>query len=169
MGANIYQPHLLILSEDDAYRDLANGFVGHSAIAIKKIQVDQPAGGWLKLLNAFTQNHVRDMETYTHRHVLMLLDLDGNSNRYRDDILPKIPANIYNRFFVLSCKDEAENLKSDMGRGKWEQMGEQLAESCHNDAYGRLNSPWLLPQLDHNRIELARLGSTVRPFIFKEV
>ena len=166
MGTNIYQQHLLILSEDDAYRDLANGFVGHFAIVLNKIQIDQPAGGWSKLLDAFTQNYACDIQKYTHRHVLMLLDLDGSSNRYCEDILPKIPANIHNRVFVLSCKDEAENIKRELGQGKWEDMGLKLAESCYDDAYDKLDSPWLLPQLHHNKDELIRLANTVRPFIF---
>ncbi len=46
MSANKYQPHLLILPEDDANRELANGFILNQAINPRVVQIMPPAR-WL--------------------------------------------------------------------------------------------------------------------------
>jgi hypothetical protein len=53
MSINKYKRHLLILSEDDAYKDIANGFVNHFAIVGNQIHIAQSAGGWGELLTLF--------------------------------------------------------------------------------------------------------------------
>ena len=39
MSVNRYRPHIMILPEDDANRQLANGFVSHAFIAPRSVQV----------------------------------------------------------------------------------------------------------------------------------
>ena len=48
MSVNKYLPHLLILPEDDANRELANGFVLNHAVNSRAVQILPPAGGWKK-------------------------------------------------------------------------------------------------------------------------
>ena len=166
MGVNKYQSHLLILAEDDAYRDLANGFVKHFAVAVNKILIEKPAGGWLELLKIFSQEYESDVRKYPNRYVLLLLDLDGDQERSEEIFTNRIPDEIKDRVFILCCKDEAESIKGELGSGKFEAIGEKLAQSCYDDTYINSNTPWLCSQLQHNRNELARLATTVRSFLF---
>ncbi len=165
MGINKELPHLLILPEDDAYRDLANGFVNYDAVADNRIHIAKPAGGWLKLLDVFSQEYESSVRDNRSRHVLLLLDLDGRCGRYSEKVLPKIPEEIRDRVFILSCNDEAENFKKELGGGKFEDFGEKLSKSCRENAYTK--SDWLCPQLCHNKNELHRLATAVRSFLFK--
>ena len=166
MAINKYEKHLLILSEDIAYQDIAVGFVNHIEGACRRIKIVRPAGGWKKLLEIFSQEYVSGVRQYENRHVLLLLDLDGRPERYSGEILGYIPDDINNRVFVLSCMDEAENFKKEMGTGKSEAIGVKLAESCFKGEYADSDSPWMCPQLLHNEDELNRLATAVRPFLF---
>lgn len=170
MGVNNYQPHLLILSEDDAYKDMANGFFTHFAIISSGVHIAKPAGGKAKLLDFFLQTHVTAVRKYQQRHVLLLLDLDGDLG-CRPNIVKQIPTDIHERVFFLCSLNEAENIKKDLGSGKFEAIGEKLAEVCYTDAYAHAQpgNPWLCPQLEHNRDEVERLARAVRPFLFNVV
>lgn len=165
MSTNKYQPHLLILPEDDAYRDMANGFVKHFAIILRKIQIEKPARGWLDLLECFSKEYVQGVRTYPERHILLLLDLDGQSER-GSRLFDKIPIDIKDRVFFLCGLNEAEDIKRELGSGHFEVIGERLAQSCYDVAHANSNSPWLCQQLQYNKDELVRLATVVRPFIF---
>jgi hypothetical protein len=165
MSLNKYQPHLLILPEDDAYRDMANGFVNHFAIAERKIHIAVPARGWLNLLTSFLQEHVDVMRKYPRRHVLLLLDLDGQSTRDRD-CLSQVPTDIQDRVFLLCSLDQAENIKREPGSGMFEAIGDKLAQSCYDGSHDSPNALWSCPQLQHNKAELDRLAAAVHPFLF---
>jgi hypothetical protein len=165
MGINQFKPHLLILSEDDGYKDIANGFVKHFAIVSHTVQIEKPFGGWLKLLEGFSQEYEQSVRTYPHRHVLLLLDLDGEFER-TSRVLKQIPDDIRARVFFLCGLNNVERIKSGFGSGFSEDIGEQLAHSCYEDTHANEDTPWSCPQLRHNRGELDRLAAAVRPFIF---
>ncbi|MEL6815565.1 MAG: hypothetical protein AAFP03_12215, partial [Cyanobacteria bacterium J06598_3] len=57
MSVNKYQECLLVLPEDDANRQLANGFSNNIGINENVIQVLPEAGGWKKVLNKFEQTY----------------------------------------------------------------------------------------------------------------
>jgi hypothetical protein len=42
---NKYRPHVIVIPEDDANRQIANGFLLHPAIATRAVGVMPPAGG----------------------------------------------------------------------------------------------------------------------------
>ena len=165
MAVNNYDRHLLIIPEDDAYRDIANGFVGHFAVADKKIRVEKPAGGWLKLRQSFTQDHEKGLRQYPKRHVLMLLDLDGSPNRAQE-FTNAISKDIRERVFLLCCRNEAENVKKELGYGHFEPIGQQMAQSCYDNARDAPESPWTCGQLRQNEGELRRLAEAVCSFLF---
>jgi len=167
MICNPYQNHLLILSEDNAYKDMANGFAGHFAVDGDKINIVKPAGGVQKLLALFLQTYAAGLLKYQNRHVLLLFDLDGNPNHHLKTIIfNQIPNDIKSRVFFLCGLNEAEDIKRDLGSGKIEDIGERLAESCHDHSYNGPETPWRCSQLAHNRAELKRLAEAVRHFIF---
>ena len=57
MGVNRSLPHVFVLPEDDANRQMANGF-HQQVMQERQMQVLQPAGGWAKVLNLFESEHV---------------------------------------------------------------------------------------------------------------
>ena len=77
---NRYPPHILVLPEDDANSQLANGFQQHLFLW-NRIQVLPVAGGWTKVLDSFEKDHVREMVTYPNRTMVLLIDFDGQQER----------------------------------------------------------------------------------------
>ncbi|HEX4229241.1 MAG TPA: hypothetical protein VHZ07_11265 [Bryobacteraceae bacterium] len=61
MSVNKFKPHVLILPEDDANRQLANGFLlALDPIVQRNVQVLPVAGGWIEVLHCFKSDHVAE-------------------------------------------------------------------------------------------------------------
>jgi len=161
MGTNNYRAHVHILPEDDADRELANGFIlGVLPAYSRAIQVLPPAGGWIKLLDEFRSFHMLGMRTFPLRQVVLLIDFDDDLNRV-SWIKRSIPEDLSGRVFVLGALGEPEDLRKDFGPD-YESIGQRLAEDCRDGT-----SPiWNHPQLRHNLCELDRLRQYVRPLLF---
>ena len=164
---NIYQPHLLVLPEDDANRQILVGFKNHLAVNSRKMEVQNIAGGWLVAVNAVVEVHVPLMRKFPMRHVLLVIDFDGHSER-REYVLTKIPADVQDRFYILSCSDEPERLLASMGiraeeGSKLETLGKRLATDCERDTH----ETWNHAMLVHNATELERLRANVKDFLFR--
>lgn len=123
MSANKYQPHVLVLPEDDANSQLANGFV----LEVKhnrRIQILTEAGGWLSVCERFVSEHVKGMRDYPERYLVLLLDFDGQTDR-ADKVKEKVPDDLKSRVFVLGVQSEPEELKklasarSKILAGRW--------------------------------------------------
>ena len=76
MSINKYKPHIWVIPEDDANRQLANGFVQHHSIDIRAIEIDAPAGGWEDVLKLFEREFVQYLHNNQLAHVVMLVDFD---------------------------------------------------------------------------------------------
>lgn len=48
MSVNVYQQHVLVLPEDDANRQIVNGFLLEPSLNERVIQVLPIAGGWAR-------------------------------------------------------------------------------------------------------------------------
>jgi hypothetical protein len=48
MAVNKYKPHIYVLPEDDANRQIANGFLLHESVDSRSIQVMPTTGGWTR-------------------------------------------------------------------------------------------------------------------------
>jgi hypothetical protein len=66
MSPNAYQDHVIILPEDDADRQIANGFRSsyHLGNANRKVWVVNEAGGWLKAKDLLEQTYVPHLQNY---------------------------------------------------------------------------------------------------------
>lgn len=161
MSVNLYKPHVLVLPEDDANRQLANGFLKDPALNLRAIQVLPVEGGWSKVRDAFVARHQEQMRNYPFRHLVLLIDFDeqveDRFSRFKDCI----PADVSERVFLLGTCDEPEPLRKDQGTSL-EKLGEQLARAC---AEGRPGL-WAHHMLQHNQPELERLTNKVKPFLF---
>ena len=67
MSVNVYKPHVLVLPEDDANREIANGFLLAPSLKLRNIQVLPCAGGWGKVLACFLDDHVSGLRKFPGR------------------------------------------------------------------------------------------------------
>lgn len=149
-----------MLPEDDANRQLANGFLLDQQLSIRKIQVLEAAGGWNELLLHFGADHVAGMERYVHRFLVLLIDFDGNQDRLHN-AKARIPEHLKERVFILGAWDEPEGLRR-AGLGSYEQIGLAMARDCREET----DTTWGHALLRHNASELTRLRQRVRPILF---
>lgn len=60
-----------MLPEDDANRQMANGFLLDQYLSTSKIQVLEEVGGWKLVLDRFISDHVAGMERYPYRFMVL--------------------------------------------------------------------------------------------------
>ena len=160
MSPNEDRPHVLVLPEDDANRQLANGF--HLRVdwdCNRQMQVLRSAGGWHKVLDVFKAKHVSDMKRCTKRFMVLLIDFDKKTSRL-DEAKAAIPEYLADRVFILGVWSEPEKLPADLG--SYESLGAKLASDCREET----DATWQHTLLRHNAGELDRLRQHVRPILF---
>ena len=161
MSTNSFLPHVLVLPEDDANRQLAIGFRLEIPFALsRKIQVLPIAGGWLRVLDCFEKDHVGAMARFPNRTMVLLIDFDGQRDRL-DRAKAVIPDNLKDRGFVLGAWTDPEALKAILG--SYEKIGQALAEDCREETA----TTWGHELLRHNAGEMERLRQQVRPILFQ--
>ena len=150
MSVNRYQPHVFILPEDDANRQLALGFLQKTASS-HQIYLLPVAGGWSHVCDEFKSDHVTAMHRFDNRAMILLVDFDNDPNRL-DRVQAVIPADLLDRVFVLGVRPEPEALKQ-AGLGSYEEIGKAMADDCHVGS----QATWGHQLLSHNAGELDRL------------
>ncbi len=161
MSPNKYKPHLFVLPEDDPNRQIANGFLLNPALNERAIQVLPVAGGWKKVRDKFKNVHVHEMERFSERSILLIVDFDNQGEKRLLDIRVEIPNSLTDRAFILGAKSEPENLRADLGMS-FEDIGKALSKDCVDNT----RTIWRHDLLIHNDTELDRLISFVKPFLF---
>lgn len=157
---NRFRPHVLVLPEDDADRQLANGFLLHLDLAPRAIQVLAEAGGWHEVVERFLRDHVRDMERYTNCFMILLIDFDDSEERL-EAVKAKIPQNLANRVFFLGSLSDPEALKREFA-DTYENIGLRLAQDCREGT----SNTWGHRLLQNNAGELGRLRASVYSILF---
>jgi hypothetical protein len=152
---NKYAPHVLVLPEDDANRQIANGF-GLEIGGLRQFQILGPAGGWHKVLELFRSVHIAEMERCASRTMVLLVDFDESSGRL-GQLKEVIPSHLSDRVFVLGVWTEPEDLPQGL-----KETGESLATDCREGT----STTWDHELLKHNAAEVDRLRQIVRPFLF---
>ncbi len=161
MSVNRYEPHIIILPEDDANRQIANGFSKCLNVKNTVIQVLPPAKGWGAALEKFETDLRYKMDKYANQRVLMLVDYDNQYENRFHLMQEKIPDNLRNRVFILGVKTEPEDLRRDL-RMTFEEIGTILTENCPL----AINEIWKNSFLIHNESERMRMVDDVRSFLF---
>ena len=162
MSVNRNLPHIFVLPEDDANRQLVNGFVLELTRNVRQIQALPEAGGWLKALGRFDNprdSHLTSLRKYPNSFLVVMIDGDGEEARF-DEARRKIPADLSDRIFILGVWTEPEALKKDLG--SYEKIGRALAQDCREGTA----RTWGHALLRHNETEVARLRERVRPILF---
>lgn len=159
--SNKYQPHIHVLAEDDANRQIANGFLLESNLNNRAVKVLPLRGGWKKTLEEFNNKYASEMRQLPERMMVLLIDLDNDENRL-SYVESHIPDDLKARVFVLGVLSEPENLKRE-SKKTFEEIGEALAKDCSDNN----NELWGHNLLKHNKPELDRMATCVKPFLFK--
>jgi hypothetical protein len=158
---NKYEPHVYVIPEDDADRQIANGFVLHHKVDARRIQVMPKAGGWSNVRKTFQDEYIQTLRNYPQAHVVLLIDFDGHIDERRAQFEQAIPDQFKPRVFVVGSKDNPETLKKALNLS-FEKIGESLANDCDADT----TTLWGHEQLNHNDPDRQRLVQTVKPFLF---
>ncbi len=160
MSVNQNRPHVLVLPEDDANRQLAKGFqLQVPPNRQRQMQVLPVAGGWTGVLKLFQSVHIGEMERNSHRFMVLLIDFDGRRDRL-GDARARIPNHLSDRVFILGAWTKPEDLKKALG--PYETIGLGMAVDCREET----NTTWGHPLFQHNASELDRLRRQVRPILF---
>ena len=162
MGVNKERPHVYVLPEDDANRQLAKGFQLQVDQNERQMQVLRPAGGWNNVLSLFDLVHVREMERCPNRLMVLLIDFDGHEERLKD-AKAVIPNHLKDRVFIIGVWTEPEALKADLG--EYEKIGLAMADDCREET----DTAWGHDLLRHNASEIGRLRERVRPILFQSI
>ncbi|HAG81331.1 MAG TPA: hypothetical protein DCL61_09180 [Cyanobacteria bacterium UBA12227] len=157
---NREKEHILVLPEDRANEEIANGFIQIPNVNSRTIKIERPAGGWKKVLKKFEEEHIAVMRQYTKSRVVLLIDFDQRDDRL-SYVNSQIPDDLKERVFVLGVFSNPESLRNDVGKN-FEGIGEALANNCSDNT----NDLWEHELLKHNKIELNRMISSVKPFLF---
>ena len=160
MSVNKFKPHVLVLPEDDANRQIARGFALDRFILDRRIQVLPEAGGWIQVLERFKNDLAVSMNRFSGRFVVLLIDFDDHPERLAE-ARAEIPDHLAERVFVLGALTEPEALKR-AGLGSPEQIGLGVAKDCREGT----DTLWRHPLLRHNAPQLERLLPHVRPILF---
>ena len=161
MSVNKYRPHIFVLPEDDADRQLANGFI--LGLPTRQVQVLPEAGGWEVVLNSFHSDHVDGMDLNENRFMVLLIDFDGHPDRLRY-AKGRIPEHLTDRVFILGALGEPEDLKR-ANLGSYEKIGSDMAADCRDGT----EHTWGHKLLQHNAGELDRLCKRVGAILFPPV
>lgn len=161
---NRYKKHIIVLPEDEDNIQIANGFlVHHPNLKERAIQVMGPCRGWKKVVDVFTEEYALEMMgKYSDRMIVLLMDFDNNYEKRLSYVKDRIPPELKERVFVLGVLSEPKNLSRDINKD-FEKIGEALAKDCPD----KTNELWEHNLLKHNKGELDRMASYVKPFLFK--
>jgi hypothetical protein len=160
MSVNKRRTHVFVLPEDDANRQIANGFIVEPLPLNQQVQVLRPAGGWLKVLKRFKKDQVVGMNRYPARLMILLIDFDDHPDRLAE-AKAEIPDRLAERVFILGALSTPEALKM-ANLGSYTEIGRALAKDCRQGT----ETVWGHHLLQHNRPELQRLLQHVRPILF---
>jgi hypothetical protein len=156
---NKFKPHLLVLPEDDANRQIAVGFLLEPALRLRSIQILPPARGWLAARDRLLAL-LPEMARYPGRILVLLVDFDGRPDR-AGEVMAGVPEDLRARIFVLGASSEPERLRQDLG--SFESIGRALARDC----VAGTTSAWAHPMLAHNVDEATRLMARARDVLFE--
>ncbi len=162
MGVNKHKAHVLVIPEDGANRQLANGFALVPGLNSTCIDVRPEAGGWPKVLSDFKSVHEAGLRKYPLRHLVLLIDFDDAVEERTRRFKTEFPPDVADRVYLLGARSEPEPLRKACGLSL-ERIGTGLANTCVDGTPGL----WEHDLLVHNQSELDRLTASVKPFLFR--
>jgi len=163
MSVNKYQDHVYVIPEDDADRQIADGFVLHPGVRANQVQVVEPAGGWRPVIDTFLKEYLPLLKQNLRTHVVMIVDFDSHPSGRRTQVASEVPASVQDRVFIIGPFDTPEALRKELNRGGFEDIGQELAEECDRGVL----EVWSHAHMEDNDDERRRLIEIVKPFLFQ--
>jgi hypothetical protein len=161
MSKNKYRRQVWVLPEDDANRQIAQGFTIEASVKARSIHVLPVAGGWAAIRDSFEYQYNNDLSLYSLCSMVLLVDFDDKGPRRREEVLAGVDAALKDRVFVLGAHDEPERLRTALEM-TYEQIGKALAKECGDGT----RTIWKHELLAHNQGELERMVPHVRSILF---
>lgn len=164
MSINRYQDYLIVLFEDNAYKDIFLGFSFSKNKQILLKPVCQGFGDVFLQLSDKGSLILKELNMYHHAYVLACIDADLDSqNESKIEKLKKSLFTEYKeRIFILGSRYEAEHIKRFIiQQGKWKKVGEMLENDCKNEHY----QLWRNEMLQHNGNEIERFRKIFHSFL----
>lgn len=159
MSLNKFVPHVLVLPEDDANRQIAVGFQLDISW-VTRMKILPVAGGWTEVLHRFETDHIFEMEKNANRLMILLIDFDGKDDRL-DKAHASVPAHLIDRVFVIGSWTNPEHLRQALHLS-YESIGTLLSQDCRSGTV----TTWNHELLRHNEDELDRLRVLVRSILY---
>jgi hypothetical protein len=159
MSVNREKPHFLLVPEDNANRQIANGFFMIEPFSKSNSQTLPEQRGWPSIRDSFPSDYNRRLQRYPECVMILLVDFDNEDEADRiAEVKQHVDSSVIDRVFVLGAKSEPEELKKTLGKLRtYEEIGKALAKDC---AEGTTNT-WNHPLLAHNQHELTRMQSHI--------
>jgi len=160
LSVNKFKPHLLILPEDQAVKDVVVGAV--ESIRVKpaaNLSIEKLLGGWRKLKDRLPECE-KYLGQYPEGRLLFIIDLDRDPKRPKE-VQAWIQGEFADRIFLLSSFHEPEALQREL-TGSLEMIGGTLVDDCPDDQ----SEAWAHSHLEHNKPELERFMASCRPILF---
>jgi hypothetical protein len=161
VSTNNYKPHIHVLPEDDANRQIATGFLLNPDVDARVIQILPIVGGWSKVIEKFESVHAPEMRRYSERRIVLMIDFDNQADRL-NCVKSKIPKELSDRVFILGALSNPEELNASLNGKGLEHIGVSLSKDCSDNT----RKVWGHDLLKHNQTELDRMVSSVKPFLF---
>lgn len=161
MAVNHYKPHVVVLVEDRANADIANGFLLEIGHRQRNVEVSRPCGGWLEVLKEL-ERQFEKLDRFPARRIVLVLDFDDQVENRTSLIRKKVPEQYRSRIFLLGCRFEPERLRTALGLSL-ERIGSTLSRECSDDELPE--ALWLHDHLSHNDGERRRLRAEVADFL----
>lgn len=162
MGVNKYSEYVVILPEDDANRQIINGFLNVIGVNLNAIDVRAVAGGWKKALSLRIKPLIKELENNKNMSLLVVIDFDLQFEKRLKIFKEKLGNNLIDRAFLLGAISEPEKLKKEFNL-PYEKIGRALAKSCLTNNF----SIWENDLLKHNLPEIKRITSQIRSTLFE--
>lgn len=159
MSVNNAKPYLIVLFEDNAYKDL---FMGFDFSMQRQILLKPVCGGFPSVCVQLTNEKgvlLKELNQFSRAYVLALIDADLDNHPCSqkgkiDKLKTEIDTKYQDRIFIIGSRIEAEDIKRKIiGKGSWKKVVQKLEESCKDDNC----QLWQDEILKHNLDEIARL------------
>ncbi len=161
MSKSKYKEQVWVLPEDDANRQIAQGFILEASVKDRSIHLLPVAGGWAAIRDCFKHEYNNELLKRSLCSMVLLVDFDDRGTRRLEEVLSGVDAALRDRVFVLGAQGEPERLRTAL-RMTYEQIGRALAKECSDGT----RTTWEHELLAHNRGELERMVPHVRPILF---
>lgn len=171
MSINRQQKHVIFFGEDEATRNLAQGFIEGENINELRCDVWHTFGtGWKSTTEAM---ELVGMSRYPLTHLILVIDLDRQEKHHIEDLKQEIDQTSFSdRVYVIGGSKDVQALQraftaaNSIGKISAQDTGREIANQCFKDE-SCVEGVWCDPALEHNRTELERICRNLKDIIFK--